>query len=87
MFMGRNINGIKDKELKNLIANLARNLKKARIESGLTMQELATASKIATSTIWELENLKVEDFRMSTITAIANQLGINALVLISKSSV
>nr|BDT28082.1 helix-turn-helix domain-containing protein [Bacteriovorax sp. HI3] len=82
--MGRNIKGIKDKELKTLISNLAKNLKKARLEKGLTMQELATAAKIATSTVWELENVKAEDFRMSTITAIANQLGVSPLSLIGK---
>jgi len=81
--MGRSSNGIRDKELKLIINNLAKNLKKARIEQGLTMQELATASRIATSTIWELENVKVEDFRMSTVTAIAKQLGLNPVLLIS----
>lgn len=84
--MGRNIKGIKDRELKILITNLAKNLKKARTEQGLSMQELATAAKISTSTIWELENVKAEDFRMSTITAIANQLGLNPLTLISKAA-
>lgn len=84
--MGRNIKGIKDKELKILINNLAKNLKKARTEQGLSMQELATAAKISTSTIWELENVKAEDFRMSTITAIANQLGLSPLTLISKAA-
>lgn len=84
--MGRNIKGIKDRELKVLIHNLAKNLKKARTEQGLSMQELATAAKISTSTIWELENVKAEDFRMSTVTAIANQLGINPLLLISKTA-
>ncbi|MEA9357374.1 helix-turn-helix transcriptional regulator [Bacteriovorax sp. PP10] len=84
--MGRNIKGIKDRELKILINNLAKNLKKARTEQGLSMQELATAAKISTSTIWELENVKAEDFRMSTITAIANQLGLSPLTLISKAA-
>lgn len=84
--MGRNIKGIKDRELKVLINNLAKNLKKARTEQGLSMQELATAAKISTSTIWELENVKAEDFRMSTVTAIANQLGINPILLISKAA-
>lgn len=84
--MGRNIKGIKDRELKILINNLAKNLKKARTEQGLSMQELATAAKVSTSTIWELENVKAEDFRMSTVTAIANQLGLNPLSLMSKAA-
>ena len=81
--MGRQNKGIKDKDLGRLIKNLSKNLYAARISKGLTQQALASQANMAISTIWELENARVEDFRMSTLTAIATQLGVDVLSLLS----
>jgi len=81
--MGRQNKGIKDKDLARLIKNLSKNLYSARISKGLTQQALASQANMAISTIWELENARVEDFRMSTVTAIAGQLGVDVLTLLS----
>lgn len=83
MPVGRQTKGIKDKDLARLLRNLSANLYSMRVAKGFTLQALASKANIATSTIWELENLRAEDFRMSTITAIATQLGVDALSLFS----
>ncbi|WP_413577772.1 helix-turn-helix domain-containing protein [Bdellovibrio sp. HCB290] len=80
--MGRIIKGINDKELNRLVKNLAKNVQRERAKQGLTMQSLATLAKMATSTVFEIENGKVEDFRMSTITALAQKLGVDPLELL-----
>ncbi|WP_413586773.1 helix-turn-helix domain-containing protein [Bdellovibrio sp. HCB274] len=80
--MGRIIKGINDKELNRLVKNLARNVQRERAKQGLTMQSLATLAQMATSTVFEIENGKVEDFRMSTITALAQRLGVDPLELL-----
>lgn len=81
--MGRQIKGIKNKDLARLLKNLSKNLYSARVSKGLTLQALASKANMATSTIWELENARAEDFRMSTITAIATELGVDVLSLLS----
>ena len=81
--MGRQAKGIKDKELAKLIYKLSKNLHEYRTSKGLTLQELATYARVATSTVWELENGKAEDLRLGTITAIAEQLDIDPLKLLS----
>jgi transcriptional regulator with XRE-family HTH domain len=80
--MGRLIKGIKDKELNKLVKNLAKNVHRERTRAGLTMQALASLAKMATSTVFEIENGKVEDFRMSTITALAQKLGVDPIELL-----
>ncbi|WP_413560425.1 helix-turn-helix domain-containing protein [Bdellovibrio sp. HCB209] len=80
--MGRTIKGIRDKELSKLVKNLARNVHRERTKQGMTMQTLATLAKMATSTVFEIENGKVEDFRMSTVTALAQKLGVEPLELL-----
>lgn len=80
--MGRQQKGIKDKELGKLIKNLAKNVHRERARKGLTMQSLASLAKVATSTVFEIENGKVEDLRMSTITALAHKLDIEPLELL-----
>jgi len=80
--MGRQKKGIKDKELGKLIKNLAKNVRRERARKGFTMQALASLAKMATSTVFEIENGKVEDLRMSTVTALANKLEIEPLELL-----
>ena len=80
--MGRALKGIKDKELGKLVKNLAKNVHRERTKLGLTMQGLASLAKMATSTVFEIENGKVEDFRMSTITALAQKLEVDPIDLL-----
>jgi transcriptional regulator with XRE-family HTH domain len=80
--MGRVVKGIKDKELGKLVKNLSKNLHRERTRLGFTMQGLASMAKMATSTVFEIENGKVEDIRMSTITALAHQLDMDPLDLL-----
>lgn len=80
--MARQRKGITDKELGRLIRSLAKNVKEHRITQGITQQTLAARANIAISTIWELENAKVEDLRLSTITAIAQTLKIDTIKLL-----
>ncbi len=80
--MGRVVKGIKDKELGKLVKNLSKNLHRERTRLGLTMQSLASAARMATSTVFEIENGKVEDIRLSTLTALAHQLDMDPLDLL-----
>ncbi|QDK44700.1 hypothetical protein DOM22_05755 [Bdellovibrio sp. ZAP7] len=80
--MGRVVKGIKDKELGKLVKNLSKNLHRERTRLGFTMQSLASMAQMATSTVFEIENGKVEDVRMSTITALARQLDMDPLDLL-----
>lgn len=74
-----------DKELGKLIRAVARNLKAIRVEGGVSQNELARRSKVALSTINELENEVVSDFRMSTIVTLAKTLGCGPLDLLGIS--
>ena len=81
--MGRVANkGVKNEKLAKLIAKLAKNLNAARLEKGLTLQQLASAAHVATSTIWELESQRATDFRMSTLLAVARVLDCDPLDLL-----
>ena len=81
--MARQLKGIKDKEVAQIIKNLGRNIKTAREAQKLTQQELASRAGVAISTIWELENECLEDFRFSTVSAVANSLDMEILKLLS----
>lgn len=84
--VARQLKGITDRELAKLIRNLAKNVKEHRIAQGITQQTLAARSNMAISTIWELENARIEDLRLSTITAIAQTLKVDALKLLAPTS-
>ncbi len=81
--MGRHLKGISNKSLKKLIKRISKNLQTIRNSKGLTLQTLATRANIATSTLWELENEKVEDFRITTLISIADALEVDLLKLLT----
>jgi transcriptional regulator with XRE-family HTH domain len=85
--MGRLFKGIKSKEMEKIINNLSRNIRHLRDEKKLTTQELASDAKVSISTISEIENARIEDFRMSTIIAIAKVLDASPLSLLENISI
>ncbi len=85
--MGRLFKGIKSKEMEKIINNLSRNIRHLRDEKKLTTQDLASDAKVSISTISEIENGRIEDFRMSTIIAIAKILDASPLSLLENNSI
>ena len=66
---------ISDPLLKPLIANLVANVKSKRIKGDLTQQSLAIKAGLAVNTVSEIEQERLEDIRLSTVTALAKALG------------
>ena len=62
---------IDDPLLKPLIANLISNVKTRRLKAGISQQELATKAALAVNTISEIEQERIGDIRLSTVTALA----------------
>ena len=86
--MGRNRRDeiqIQDPMLRKLIGNLCSNVKKKRQKLGLTQQELAINSKLATNTIAEIEQERIEDIRLSTITSLAKGFDLEPFALFKKT--
>ena len=71
--------------LKKLIEAFCVNVKKMRISKKLTQQELAEKSRLAVNTIAEIEQQRIENLRLSTITALGNTFKINPLELLKKN--
>lgn len=63
-----------DHELAAVLKNVCRKLTAFRKECGISQNELSKRSKIALSTINEIENQIVKDLRLSTITCLARHL-------------
>lgn len=85
--MGRNRQSeifIEDPQLRLLIQNLCKNVKKRRQEIGLTQSELASKSQLALNTIAEIEQQRIENIRLSTVTALAKALKVPPLKLMSR---
>ncbi len=74
-----------DHNLSSLMRTLATKLKAYRSERGMSQSELARQSKVALSTINEIENQVISDVRLSTISALAKTLNKNSLELLSRS--
>ena len=68
---------IEDSLLKPLIGNLIANVKAKREKAEMTQQELATKATLAVNTIAEIEQERIGDIRLSTVTALAKALGEN----------
>lgn len=62
------------RELSVLMNNVCYKLKRYREEAGLSQNELARQSKVALSTINELENQIVGDVKLSTLVQLARTL-------------
>ena len=72
-----------DAALSKLVAAVAKNVKGIREKKGMTQKDLAKKSCVAVSTISEIENERVDDLQLSTITALALPLGVDHEVLLS----
>ena len=68
--------------LKELIEAFCVNIKKIRISKRLTQKELAERSYLAVNTIAEIEQKRIENLRLSTITALGNALKTRPLDLL-----
>ena len=66
---------IEDPLLKPLIGNLIGNVRAKRLKAGISQQELATKAALAVNTVSEIEQERIGDIRLSTVTALAKALG------------
>ena len=85
--MGRNSRkdiDIQDRELKRLIETFCANVIEKRRSSGLTQQQLAGKAKLAVNTIAEIEQGRIENLRLSTVTAVGKAFNLKALDLLKK---
>ena len=85
--MGRNSQkdiDIQDRELKRLIEVFCANVIEKRRSSGLTQQQLASKAELAVNTIAEIEQGRIENLRLSTVTAIGQAFNLKALDLLKK---
>ncbi|MCB0363367.1 MAG: helix-turn-helix domain-containing protein [Bdellovibrionales bacterium] len=62
---------ISDPQLKPLVANLVANVRARRSKLGHSQQSLAMEAGLAVNTIAEIEQERIEDIRLSTVTALA----------------
>ena len=76
-----------DKQLNRIIKHIGVMLKFYREKAKLSQNKLSRISRVSISTINEIENLKVNDIRFSTISTLALHLKIDPLYLIVPSKV
>lgn len=74
--------GFQDSCLEELILTFCRNVKEIRISKKLTQQQLAEKAQLAINTVAEIEQQRVENLRLSTITALGNAFNIKPLTLL-----
>ena len=67
--------------LEKLILAFCVNIKEIRRSKKLTQQQLAEKAQLAINTIAEIEQQRIENLRLSTITALGNALNIKPLTL------
>lgn len=65
-----------DREMSKAIARLGKNIKRFREQREMTLQDLAFHSNLALSTVWEIESARVDDLRLSTVSALARALSV-----------
>ena len=68
--------------LEKLISTFCINVREVRISKKLTQQQLAEKAQLAINTIAEIEQQRIENLRLSTITALGNALNIMPLILL-----
>ena len=73
---------LQDFWLKTLISNFCMNVKEIRISKRLTQQQLAEKAQLAINTIAEIEQHRIENLRLNTITALGKAFDINPLSLL-----
>ena len=70
-----------DKNLEKLISILCINVKGIRVSKKLTQQQVAERAQLAINTVAEIEQRRVDNLRLSTVTALSNALEIKPLDL------
>ena len=75
-----------DKFLVKLVGYIGKMLRYYREQAGLSQNKLAKLSGVSISTINEIENCVVNDVRLSTVTTLAQKLGVDPLKLIVPSN-
>ncbi len=66
----------------NEMPTFKENLKRLRLERGLTLQRLATLAEISMSGLTQMESGAIPDPRLSTVRALAKALGVGVEALI-----
>ena len=74
-----------DKKLEKLVKTVGKSLRYYREEANLSQNRLAKNSGVSISTINEIENLLVNDIRLSTVSTLARNLKLDPLDLIVPS--
>ena len=69
---------------KKLIEAFCVNVKEMRKSKKLNQQELAEKTYLAVNTIAEIEQKRIENLRLSTITALGNTFKVNPLKLLER---
>lgn len=83
--MSRQKKSYDDGELSIILKFISRKLRIFREELGISQNELSRRSKVALSTINEIENEVVRDLRLSTITCLARHLDRKPIEFITDS--
>ena len=73
--------------LEKLISNFCINVKKIRISKRLTQQQLAERAQIAINTIAEIEQHRIENLRLSTITAVGHAFKVDPVNLLKAKKI
>ena len=72
---------IPDPSLKKLIKAFCLNVKKQRKIKNLSQQQLAEKAQLAINTVAEIEQQRIENLRLNTVTALGNAFKISPLKL------
>ncbi len=75
---------IEDLELKRIISNFSINMELVRKYRGYTQLDVAKKSNLSLTTIADIEQRRIKDLRVGTITAISKALNVSPLMLQSK---
>lgn len=72
----------RNRDLESHLKKLAKRVALLREEDGLSQQELASRAGLSSTTIYEIENGRIADIRLSTLTVIARVLEVSIWDLI-----
>ena len=70
-----------DYSLEKLVKNFCINVREIRKSKNFTQQQLAEKAQLAVNTIAEIEQQRIENLRLSTVTALGNAFKIKPLKL------
>lgn len=83
--MARTLKDYNDGQLKMMVKTCGKKLKSYRESKGLSQSDLSLESGVAASSISEIESLKVNDLKLSTISALARVLDVSPEALLRPS--